>query len=182
MLLWTGFILIVLGVLVWLFGNRMWLLGAGAGALLGIGLMHIFPELMDGVFGLLVVIGLAVGLGVLGFLGKPFMKLVAMGIGFVAAGGLAMSVIDVFNLSFGIFDWLLAVAAGAAGALLFARYFDWGMIIMASLIGSWLVVRGVLLLLAPGSDGLTGTLIAIALTALGIYYHYRQNKRRLVAK
>ena len=39
MLVWTGLLLLLLGVVVWFFGNRLWLMGAGAGALLGIGLL-----------------------------------------------------------------------------------------------------------------------------------------------
>ena len=54
--LWTGLILLALGVCVWLFGNRMWLLGAGAGALLGYGLQRPFPGMADGTLGLLIAI------------------------------------------------------------------------------------------------------------------------------
>ncbi|HTP10318.1 MAG TPA: hypothetical protein VMP08_18825, partial [Anaerolineae bacterium] len=67
--LWTGLILLVLGIFVWLFGNRMWLLGAGAGALLGYGLLRLFPSITDGTLGLLIVIGMAILFGVLGFIG-----------------------------------------------------------------------------------------------------------------
>ena len=40
MLLITGLVLFALGLVVWFYGNRMWLLGAGAGALLGFGLVN----------------------------------------------------------------------------------------------------------------------------------------------
>ena len=72
MLIWTGLTLLVLGVIVWLFGDRLWLMAAGAGALLGIGLLRFFPGMADGFTGFLVVVGLAVALGVLGFIGKAF--------------------------------------------------------------------------------------------------------------
>ena len=73
--LWTGLILLGLGLSVWLFGNRMWLLGASAGALLGYGLLRLFPGMADGTLGLLIVIGMAILFGVLGFIGKAFASL-----------------------------------------------------------------------------------------------------------
>jgi hypothetical protein len=175
MLFWTSLILLALGVLVWLFGNRLWLLGAGAGALLGIGLLRLFPGMADGLLGFLLVGGLAVLLGVLGFIGKAFAKIIALVIGFIAGGGIALALIDTLGLNLGFWDWILALVGGGIGALLFARFLDWGLIIFASLVGSLLVVRGVELALLPSLAGALGTVIVVALTALGIFYHYRQH-------
>ena len=71
----TGLIMLALGIGVLLFGNRMWLLGAGAGAMLGFALMNLFPGMASN-GGLLLVVGLAVLLGVLAFFGKAFMKII----------------------------------------------------------------------------------------------------------
>lgn len=175
MLIWTGLVLLVLGVVVWLFGNRLWLLGAGAGALLGMGLLRLFPGLADGFGGFLLVAGLAIALGVLGFFGKAFTKMIALIVGFIAGGAILLGFLDTLGLSLGLWDWIVALIAGGIGALLFARFLDWGLILFAAMVGSVLIVRGVGALL-PSLSGTLGGLAIVALTALGIFYHYRQLK------
>jgi len=176
MLLTTGLILIALGVAVWLFGDRMWLLGAGAGALLGFGLLRLFPGMADGTMGLLIVVGLAIFLGVVAFFGKAFAKILAMIVGFVIGGGLTVGFLDMLGLSFGLMDWLLALIVGVVVAFAFARYLNWALIIFASLVGSMLIVRGSTVAFPGLVDGTIGTLIVLVLTAIGIYYHYRKSK------
>ena len=46
--------LIGFGVALLLYGTRLWLLGAGIGALLGLGLLRLLPGEQSGVFGMLV--------------------------------------------------------------------------------------------------------------------------------
>ena len=175
--LWTGLILLALGVVVWLFGNRMWLLGAGAGALLGYGLLRLFPSITDGTLGLLIVIGMMVLFGVLGFIGKAFAKIIAWVIGFVIGGGLALAFSSLLSATPGILDWILALITGAVVALIFGRFLNWGLIIFAALLGSMLIIRGCNCIAFPTLlDGTIGTLIVVVLTAVGIFYHYRQNK------
>lgn len=174
MLIWTGLTLLILGVVVWLFGNRLWLMAAGAGALLGIGLLRLLPGMADGFGGFLIVVGLAVALGVLGFIGKAFTKMIALVIGFIAGGGIALGFLDMFGISWGFMDWIIALIGGGIGALLFARFFDWALIILASLLGSMLVVRGAMVGLLPALSGPVGGLLILVLTGAGIYYHYRQ--------
>jgi hypothetical protein len=174
MFMWTGLGLLILGVIVWFFGNRLWLMAAGAGALLGIGLLRFFPGMADGFLGFLVVAGLAVLLGVLGFIGKAFAKIIALVIGFIAGGGIAMGFLDIFGVSLGVMDWIIALVGGGIGALLFWRYFDWGLIVLASLVGSMLVVRGAMASLLPALSGPLGGLLILFLAGLGIYYHYRR--------
>jgi hypothetical protein len=178
MLLWTGLVSLALGVVVWLFSDRLWLLGAAAGALLGIGLLGRFEGLAGGPGGFLLVVGLAIALGILGFIGKRFTKLIALIIGFIAGGGIALGILDGLGASLGFWDWVLAVIVGVAVGLAFRRYSDWGFIVLGSLIGSLLVVRGLTLALLPSLAGPLGTLIFLALTALGIYYHYRQQTQK----
>jgi hypothetical protein len=174
MFIWTGLTILALGVAVWFLGGRLWLLAAGAGALLGIGLLRLFPALAEGFMGWVVVGGLAVTLGVLGFIFRRFTRIIGWVIGFIAGGGIALGFLDAFGIAPSYVDWILAVVAGVAGALVFVRFFDWGLIILASLIGSLLVVRGLMLWLWPGLAGPIGTLIVLVLTTLGIYYHYRR--------
>ena len=172
----TSLAAVLLGVAVWLFGNRLWLLAAGAGALLGVGLLARFPGLADGLTGMLIVGGLAVVLGILGFIGKGFTKIIAWVIGFVAGGAIVMGFIDALGLDLDLIAWLAGLVGGVVGAVLLARFFDWGLIILASLVGSLLVVRGLMLWLTPSITGATGTGLALVLTALGIFYHYRKMK------
>lgn len=182
MLIWTGLTLLLLGVVVWFFGNRLWLLGAGAGALLGIALLRLFPGMADGFMGLVVVAGLAIALGVLAFFGKAFAKIIAMVIGFIAGGGIVFGFMDALGIvDLGFMAWIIALIGGAVGALLFARFFNWGLIILASLVGSLLVVRGLTIWLLPSLSGPIGTLAILALTGLGIFYHYRQSRPKPVA-
>ena len=179
---WTGLTLLILGVLVWLFGNRLWLMGAGAGALLGVVLLTWFPFLAGGFVGFLIVAGLAVALGVLAFIGKAFTKIIALAVGFIAGGAIVMALMEMFGLSMGMMDWFLALIGGAIGAFLFARFFDWALIILASLLGSVLVVRGALDAALPTLQGTLGGLLILVLTGLGIWYHYRRLQPKTVKK
>lgn len=99
MLLITGLTLLVTGVIVWLFGNRMWLLGAGAGAMLGFAILNLFPSLASGWTGWIMVAACTVALGVLGFIGKAFTKIIAMVLGFIAGGALVISFLNLFSTS-----------------------------------------------------------------------------------
>jgi hypothetical protein len=177
MLIITGLTLLILGILVWLYGNRMWLLGAGAGAMLGIALVRLIPALASGWLGFFIIVGLAILFGVLGFFGKAFASIIAMVIGFIAGGAVVMGFLDIFAASLSLWTWLLALVGGVIGAGLFARFMDWGLIIFASLLGSMLIVRGAMAALLPSLAGAIGTVIILVLTGLGILYHYRQRRK-----
>jgi hypothetical protein len=125
--------------------------GAGAGALLGFGLLNLIPSLAGGTLGLLIVVGLAILFGALAFLG-------------------------LFGASLGLMDWLLALIAGVVVAVLFARFLNWALIIFASLVGSMLIVRGSTVAFPDLVDGTLGTIIVVVLTAAGIYYLYRKSQ------
>ena len=185
MALWTGLILLALGVAVWFFGDRrrrLWLLGAGAGALLGAGLLRLLPGLSDGVVGLLVVVGLAIVVGVLGLLGTAFTRIILLAIGFFVGGGLTLGFLDLLSFSTGLLDWILAVIGGIVAALIFVRYMPWAFIIFASLVGSMLMVRGATIALLPSLVGPLGTVLVIILTGLGIFYHYRRRGGKVMAE
>jgi hypothetical protein len=169
-----GWTLLVLGIFVWLFGNRMWLLGAGAGALLGFGLINWIPPLSTGWLGFIIVAGLAILFGVLGILGKAFTKLIAMTIGFIAGGALVIAFFGIFNISVSFLTWIIALLGGLVGAGLFARFVNWGLIIFASLLGAMLVVRGLMGLSLDFLDGVIGSVVVVVLTIVGIFYHARQ--------
>jgi len=171
----VSWILLVLGIFVWLFGNRMWLLGAGAGALLGFGLLSLIPSLASGWLGFIIVVGLAILFGVLGMLGKAFTKLIAMVIGFIAGGALVIAFMGMLNITgVSFLTWIIALLGGLVGALLFARFVNWGLVIFASLLGSMLVVRGLGDLFLSSLISTIGSVVVVVLTILGIFYHARQ--------
>lgn len=176
MLLIIGLTLFVLGIVVWLFGNRMWLLGAGAGALLGFGLLSLFNVTPDGWLSFIIVVGLAILFGVLGFIGKAFTKIIAMVLGFIAGGAVVISFMNLFGMSVNFWSWIFALVGGLIGAVLFNRFVDWGLIFFASLLGSMLVVRGAMEAFLPSLNGTYGSVIIVVLTVLGILYHARQMK------
>jgi hypothetical protein len=172
----VGWTLLGLGIFVWLFGNRMWLLGAGAGALLGFGLLTLIPSLSDGWLGFIIVIGLAILFGVLGMLGKAFTKLIAMVIGFIAGGALVIAFMGMFGIEVSFLTWIIALLGGLIGAGLFSRFVNWGLIIFASLLGSMLVVRGLGDLFLSSLNGTLGSVVVVVLTIVGIFYHARKMK------
>ncbi len=174
--LWTGLLLVLLGVAVLLRGDRLWLLAAGAGALLGAGLELRLPGLANSFVGWLTIAGLAALLGVGGFLFRRFDRIVAFVIGFIAGGGLALGLLDALAIDLGFGDWILALIVAVVVAFLFMRYRAWGMIVLAGLVGALLVVRGLTLWILPALAGPIGTLLALALAALGIYINYRRRK------
>jgi hypothetical protein len=176
-MLLTGLTLLVIGIVVWLFGNRMWLLGAGAGALLGFGLLELIPALNSGWLGWFIVAGMAVLFGVLGFIGKAFTKIIAMVIGFIAGGAVVIGFINLFTSSVSFWVWIAALIGGLIGAVLFNRFVNWGLIFFASLLGSMLV-RGAMeaFTFMSSLNGTIGSLVVVVLTVLGIFYHARQMK------
>jgi hypothetical protein len=176
MLFMTGLTLLALGIAVLMFGNRMWLLGAGAGALLGFALLRLFPGMADGWLGLVIVGGLAILLGVLAFFGKALASIIALVIGFIAGDAIVLSLLDSLTLDLGMVGWILGLIGGVVGAILFRRFLNWGLIVFASLLGSLLIVRP-LVVWFPSLAGTLGTLLIVALTVLGILYHYRKSKK-----
>jgi hypothetical protein len=176
MLLITGLVLLVLGLVVWFYGNRMWLLGAGAGALLGFGLLNLLNISSTSWLGFFIVAGMAILFGVLGFIGKAFTKIIAMVIGFIAGGGLVIAFMNLLGMSVSFWSWILALLGGAIGAILLSRFIDWGLIIFASLIGSMLMVRGLAATFQSTMVGTLQSVLALVMTGLGIFYHARKRK------
>lgn len=161
---------IAIGVAVLMFGNRLAVLGAAVGALLGVGLLRLFPGSTDSLITLLIPVLLAV----LGFFGAAFAKgivdIVLLVIGALAGAAIVLGFLDLFQLDMGWIDWLLVIAGGAVGIIVIRRFKDWAMIVLAGLIGGLLITRGL-------SDwfsfleGAGGTLLVLVLTGAAIAYH-----------
>lgn len=170
-------ILIIVGALVLLWGRRVFVLTAGVGALLGVGFFSLLPGQQNGVFALLVVFGLALAGGFAGFFVKSLGKLLGMGIGFLAGSAITLGVLGVIGIDLGIFQFILALVGGLVGLVLVNRFFDWAIIILASLTGALLVTRGLELLTGEFS-GAIGTLIWIVLAVLGFVSLSRKRAAR----
>ena len=178
-------ILIVLGIAVLLFGNRLAILGAAVGGLLGAVLLQLFP---DATFAtqLLIVLGLALA----GFFAAAFargvIEVVILVIGAMAGAGIVLALLDLFSIDQGILNWVLALAGGVIGLMLIRRSRrgprDWGMIILADLVGSLLIVRGLTSVLPQLRDTTIATVILVALLVVGFVYQGGYLKARKAAK
>ena len=131
-------LLIGFGVALLLYGTRLWLLGAGTGALLGLGLLRLLPGEQSGVLGLLVVLVLAAIVGVFAGVAKGLVALVVMALGFLAGGAMAFAVLDLLGGGFGLLDWLVSLVAAVVVAVLARRYSTWAFIVLAGLVGALL--------------------------------------------
>jgi hypothetical protein len=165
-----GVILIALGLIVLAFGSRLALLGAGVGALLGIGILRILPGDLDSLWWLIVPIGLAILFAFGAGLARGVINLIILAIGAFAGGAIVLAVLDLFGLDLGVVNWLLALVGAVVGAGLLSRFKDWAIIILAALIGALLTVRGLQVLL-PSLQGTIATLIGLLLAGGGIAYH-----------
>lgn len=178
-------LMIVIGIAVLIFGRRLAVLGAAVGALVGVVLLRLFGGAADLQTTLLVVGGLAL----LGFITAAFAKgaidVVILVLGALAGAAIVLSFLDLFRIDLGLMNWLLAVVGGVVGLVMMRRFRkgskDWGMVILASLVGALLVVRGITVLLPSLQNTLIATLILVALTAGGIAYQSGLLSRRSAA-
>ncbi len=167
------FLVMIIGIAVLLLGKRLAVLGAAVGALLGVGLLALFP----GDSGPWITLGVPIALAVAGFLvagfSKGIIEIVILVLGALGGAAIVLGFLNLFNLDLGLMNWILAVVGGVAGLILIRRSRtgsqDWGIIILASLIGALLVTRG-LSVLFPSVDGLIATLIVIVLAGAGMAY------------
>jgi hypothetical protein len=164
---------IVLGIVVLLFGRRMVVLAAGIGALLGIGLLQFLPGAQVGIGAVLLVFGLALAGGILGFFVKGLSHLIVMILGFIAGGALVLAGLDALAVDLNLMAFVVASLGGLVAAVLANRFYDWAVIALAGLVGAALTMRG-LQLFMPSLVGWIGMLIGVALAVLGIVYQSRR--------
>jgi hypothetical protein len=168
-----GIILVILGVLVLLFGRRIWIFAAGAGALLGVGLLNLIPGQTTGALGLLIPFGLAIAGALVGFFVKGFAHILAMIFGFIAGGAIVLAVFGVFGLESSLLSFLLAVVGGLIGLVLVNRFVDWAILILAALTGALLVVRG-FQIFVPSMSPTIAWILALVLLVLGVLFQMRR--------
>jgi len=164
---------IVLGGVLLLLGRRLfWLFVAGVGFAIGVFLAStLLPDAAEWV-----TIALAAGLAVLGTLLALTVQKIAIGLaGFIAGGWIALWLLRALSLDLGGLQWLAVIAGGILGALLLTTLFDWGLILLSSLVGANLVVSG-----ASGLIALPANLLPILfliLFGLGAIIQARMLKR-----
>ena len=167
--------IIGLGLIVLLAGSRLWLMGAGLGALLGIGIMNLLPGPQAG-WWWLVPVGLAVlfafGAGIL----KGFMGIIAVAVGALAGAAIVLAVLNLFNLDLGFWNLILVIVGAVFGAVVAPRFERWALIVLAAMVGAFLTVEGLQILL-PSIQGGLGTLLVLLFIAGGIYYQSRSARR-----
>ena len=162
-------LVIAIGIAVLVYGKRLAVLGAAVGALLGVGLLNLFPGSATPLTVLLIPGLLAViGFFVAGF-AKGIVDIVLLVLGALAGAAIVLGFIDLFNINSSLLVWLLVVLGGVVGLILVRRFKDWAMIILAGLIGGLLVTRGLTDWL-PFLEGALGTLLVIVLAGGGIAY------------
>jgi hypothetical protein len=162
-------LIILIGLAVLAFGKRLSVLGAAVGALLGVGLMRLFTIELDSWTALLIPGGLAVAGFLLTAFTKTIVNIIIMVLGALAGAAIVLGMLDIFNVTFGVWDWLFAAAGAGIGLVLVRRFADWALIILAGLVGGILVTRGLTIWL-PVLQGALGTLLVIVLAGGGIAY------------
>jgi len=170
-------LIIALGIFILVVGNRLTILGAGVGALLGIGLLRLIPGNQDSLWWCILPVGLAVLFMIGAVIFKGFISLITLAIGAVAGGAIVLAVLDLLGINLGLVDWILALVGAVIGVILIQRYKKWAFIALAALVGALLTVRG-LQMLVPLMQGLFGTLITLVLAGVSFAYHGGFFKRR----
>lgn len=132
--------LIAGGALLLVGRTLFWLFVAGAGFAAG---LQLAPRLL-GIESQLLVFTIAVIAGLLGALLAIFLQQLAILVaGFFSGGYFLLTMLGIFGVSMGRYDWLPFVIGGIMGALLIALLFDWALIILSSLAGASLVVQNI---------------------------------------
>ncbi|OGN88699.1 MAG: hypothetical protein A2Y88_13640 [Chloroflexi bacterium RBG_13_48_10] len=162
-------IVIVLGLMLLGFGKRMWLFGAGVGAVVGLALLSLLPGAQDNWFGLILTVGLAILFAVGSGIAKGLISLITLALGALAGGAIVLVVLDMLGLDWGLVDWLLALIGAVIGAGLASKFKDWAIILLAAIVGALLCTRG-LQMLIPSLDGFILSLITVVLFGVSLVY------------
>ena len=163
-------LIIALGIFILAVGNHLTLLGAGVGALLGIGILRFLPGNQDSLWWWILPVGLAVLFMIGAIIFKGFISLVTLAIGAVAGGAIVLAALDLLGLNFGLIDWILALVGAVIGVILIQRYKEWAFIALAALVGALLTVRG-LQMFMPLVQGFFGIILTLVLAGISFAYH-----------
>ncbi len=129
----------IVGGIALITGRRLyWFFVAAAGFVAGLTLANRF---FQGESELLIIV-IALAAGLIGAVLALFLQRVAVAAaGFILAGYVLTTLLEIFGLSFGQLDWVGYLVAGVFGAVLVSVLFDWALIVLSSLAGSALIVQ-----------------------------------------
>jgi hypothetical protein len=164
---------LVAGVVLLVFGRRLfWLFVAACGFAAGLSLAPQFTTTQSHGMALLI----ALTLGVLGaVLGLLFERLAIGVAGFLAGAFIAIRLLVVLDLRGPLAFWVAFVIGGLIGALLLGMVFDWGLIGLSSLAGSFLLVDAAHL----SPSGNRGLPLWLGLLVFGVVVQAAQMRGRL---
>lgn len=168
-MLTLSLILIVIGLIVLAFGSRLAILGAGVGALLGIGILSFLPGTQSSWLWLIIPISLAALFAFGAIVAKGVIGLVTLAFGALAGGAIVLGILNLFGLDLGMMNWILALVGAVIGAGLASRFKTWTIIVLAGVVGSLLCMRGIQMLF-PSFGGAIASLVALVLAGGGIAY------------
>lgn len=153
-LLWVaGVLLVVLGRhLYWLFVG---VAGFAFGLLFGIRFIHVGPEWLALLLGLLLGAGAAL-------LAVFFQKVAVGAVGFLGGGLLLLLLADALDWQLGGWVWLAALAAALVGALLTRALFEVALAVLSALLGASFIVR------AAGWEDPQASLFLLAIAGAGV--------------
>ena len=90
----------------------------------------------------LLILGIALGLGLIGALLAIFFQALAIALaGFVAGGYITFTIMNLFGLGAPQWIWLFYLTGGIVGTVLLFIIFDWALIALSSVIGASLIVQ-----------------------------------------
>lgn len=165
----TTLLTILVGLALLSAGRKLFWLAVGVvGFLLGMKLAALFFDTNSG--STLMIIALASG--VLFALVTILLQKIAIGLaGFIAGGYGAFILMRDLRVNFGDLDWLVLAIAGVLGAIIAASVFEWALIILSSLVGSYLIVGSF------NVNSNTGLFLFIVLTVFGIAIQTKTRKK-----
>jgi hypothetical protein len=117
-----------------LFGRKLfWVFVAGVGFITAATwASHTFARESD-----FIILIIALVAGLIGALIAMFVRWLGIGLaGFLGGGYIVFSLLAMFGIDLGGFSWVLYVIGGIIGAILFAVFFDWTLIILSSVSGA----------------------------------------------
>jgi hypothetical protein len=134
-----GFLTPLAGIAMLTLGRRLfWFFVACMGFWLG----YSWAQPLGAVPSEIPVLLIALVAGAIGGLVAVFFQKVAIGLaGFGAGGQLALMFVSLFHLFPQGLIWLVFLAGGLLGAVFLYMLFDWGLIVLSSLIGAFLVIE-----------------------------------------
>ena len=134
-----GLLNFLIGVVLLTLGRKLFWLFVGC---VGFAAGFTYAHQLWGTQSDLMILGIALGLGLIGALLAIFFQAVAIALaGFVAGGYITFSIMNLFGLGAPKLFWLFYLTGGILGTVLLFIIFDWALIALSSVIGASLIVQ-----------------------------------------